>query len=38
LIEDQNKDTLIFAGAAKIDLNDWFFAKEKIILKYISLE
>ena len=37
MIEDQNKDTLIFAGAARIDLNDWFFAKEKIILKYISL-
>jgi hypothetical protein len=38
LIEDHQKDTLLFAGAAQVDLNDWFFAKDKIILKYIGLE
>lgn len=38
LIEDHQKDTLLFAGAAQINLNDWFFTKDKIILKYIGLE
>ena len=38
LIEDQQKDTLLYAGAARVDLNDWFFAKDKIILKYVGLE
>ena len=38
LIEDRQKDTLLFAGAAQINLNDWFFGKDKIILKYIGLE
>ena len=38
LIEDQKKDTLLFAGAMKVDLNDWFFAKDQIVLKYIGLE
>ncbi len=37
LIEDRSKDTLLFAGAAKININDWFFTKDKIILKYIGL-
>ena len=38
LIEDQAEDTLLYAGAAKVNINDWFFAKDKIILKYIGLD
>ncbi len=37
-IEDQQGDTLLFAGSALIRLNDWFFMKDKIVLKYIGLE
>lgn len=37
LIEDQSKDTLLFAGAAKVNVNDWFFRKDTVILKYIGL-
>jgi len=38
LIEDQSKDTLLYAGAARIKINDWFFAKDKIVLKYVGLD
>jgi hypothetical protein len=38
LIEDQSKDTLLYAGAARININDWFFTKDKIVLKYIGLD
>ncbi len=37
LIEDQNKDTLLYAGAAKVNVNDWFFTKKKITIQYIGL-
>ncbi len=36
-IEDQFKDTLLYAGAAKVSLNDWFFVKDHITLHYIGL-
>lgn len=38
LVEDRNKDTLLYAGTAKVNLTDWFFFKDKITLHYISLE
>lgn len=38
MIEDRAKDTLLYAGAAKVRINDWFFAKDKITLHYIGLE
>ncbi len=38
LIEDQNKDTLLFAGNAFIEMNDWFFFKKIILFKNIELE
>ncbi len=38
LIEDQKKDTLLYAGSAKVNINDWFFLKDNIELQYISLE
>lgn len=38
IIEDQNKDTLLHAGQLKVKINDWFFLKDNIELKYIGLE
>ena len=38
LIRDRNKDTLLSAGAVKVRLTDWFFFRDKIVLKYIGLE
>ncbi|HPH85421.1 MAG TPA: translocation/assembly module TamB domain-containing protein [Ferruginibacter sp.] len=37
-IEDLKKDTLLYAGSAKVDITDWFFLKEKISFNYIGLE
>lgn len=36
-IEDQNKDSLLYAGALKINITDWFFFKTKPVLNYIGL-
>ncbi len=38
LIRDLKKDTLLSAGAIKVRLTDWFFVRDKIVLKYIGLE
>jgi len=38
LMEDQKKDTLLYAGDAKLRITDWFLFKDKIELKYIGLE
>ncbi len=38
LVLDQNKDTLLYAGAVRVSITDWFFFKNKITLKYIGLE
>jgi len=38
MIEDRNKDTLIYAGTTKVNITDWFFMKDKITLNYISLD
>jgi hypothetical protein len=37
LILDHKKDTLVFAGDAKVSITDWFFFKKNITLKYIGL-
>ena len=37
-IEDKKKDTLLFAGKVQVDINNWFFFKDKIILHDINLE
>ena len=37
LIEDQHKDTLLYAGSAKVNITDWFFLKNKATLKYVAL-
>ncbi|PZP45199.1 MAG: hypothetical protein DI598_13655, partial [Pseudopedobacter saltans] len=38
LVRDQKKDTLLYAGAFKLRITDWFFLKDHIDLKYIGLE
>lgn len=38
LIRDHQKDTLLFAGAIKVRVTDWFFWKSYADLKYIGLE
>ena len=37
-IEDQHKDTLLYAGSASIKITDWFFLKDKVTLHYVELE
>ncbi len=37
LIEDRSKDTLLYAGSAMVNVNDWFFTKNNITLKDIQL-
>lgn len=38
LIRDQNKDTILHAGALKIRITDYFFLKNKADLTYVGLE
>ncbi|HKB44195.1 MAG TPA: hypothetical protein VKC90_07390, partial [Chitinophagaceae bacterium] len=38
LVEDQSRDTLLYAGDVKVRITDWFFFKKEAELKYIGLE
>ncbi|WP_167895669.1 hypothetical protein, partial [Thermococcus sp. M36] len=38
LIRDKQKDTILYAGALKVRITDWFILKDKADLKYIGLE
>ena len=38
LVLDHNHDTLLYAGAVKVSITDWFFFKDAITLKYIGLD
>jgi len=38
LIEDRERDTLLYAGQVRVRITDWFFLKDKAQLKYIGLE
>ena len=38
LIEDQRKDTLLYAGTVQVNITDWFFLKEQADLQYIGLQ
>jgi len=38
LVEDRNKDTLLYAGTVEVRITDWFFFKDNIELKYIALK
>jgi hypothetical protein len=37
LVEDRQKDTLLYTGEAKVNITDWFFIKEKATLQYLGL-
>ena len=36
-IEDEKKDTLLYAGVAQVKITDWFFMKKEADLTYIGL-
>lgn len=38
LVEDRNRDTLLYAGTVEVRITDWFFFKDNIELKYIGLK
>ena len=38
VVEDRQKDTLLYANTATINITDWFFFKDKATLKYLGLE
>ncbi|MBN8853660.1 MAG: translocation/assembly module TamB domain-containing protein [Sphingobacteriales bacterium] len=38
LVEDQQRDTILFAGAIKVNITDWWFFKDRTELQYIGLE
>lgn len=38
LVEDQKRDTLLYAGKATVNITDWFFFKDKVTLHYIGLK
>jgi hypothetical protein len=38
LVFDKKQDTLLYAGTAKVNITDWFFIKDNIVLKYIGLQ
>ena len=37
LVLDHQKDTLLYAGAARVSVTDWFFLKDRVTLRYIGL-
>ncbi len=38
LVRDRKKDTILYAGQLRVRITDWFFLKEKAVLKYVGLE
>lgn len=38
LVLDHKKDTLLYAGAVKVNITDWFFFHDDIMLNYIGLD
>ncbi|MFT3904145.1 MAG: translocation/assembly module TamB domain-containing protein [Niabella sp.] len=38
LIEDRQKDTILRAGEVTVNVNDWFFLKNRVELKYLGLK
>lgn len=38
LVKDLNKDTLLYANQVKVRITDWFFLKDELVLKYLSLD
>ncbi|GAC1381938.1 MAG: translocation/assembly module TamB domain-containing protein [Ginsengibacter sp.] len=37
LIKDKKNDTLLYAGSVNVNITDWFFWKDNIVLKYLAL-
>jgi len=38
MVRDKQKDTLLYAGALKLRITDWFFFKDRAEIKYFGLE
>ncbi|MFL5740771.1 MAG: hypothetical protein ACJ75B_11175 [Flavisolibacter sp.] len=38
LVEDQRRDTLLYAGKFQVRITDWFFFRDKADVKYVGLE
>jgi hypothetical protein len=38
LVLDRQKDTLLYAGDVKVNITDWFFFKDEIVLKNVGLK
>jgi hypothetical protein len=38
LIEDQHRDTLLYAGKLQVRITDWFFFQDKPVIKFVGLE
>jgi hypothetical protein len=38
LVNDRKGDTLLYSGLVRLNITDWFFFKDKIELKYISMD
>jgi hypothetical protein len=38
LVEDQKRDTLLYAGRFQVKITDWFFFRDKADIKYVGLE
>jgi hypothetical protein len=38
LVEDHNRDTLLYARQARVNITDWFFVKDTAVLQYIGLD
>ena len=38
MVEDQGKDTLLYAGTARLNITDWFFLKDRANINYLSLD
>lgn len=37
-VEDQSKDTLLYAGEVSVRITDWFIFKNKPVIQYVGLE
>ncbi len=38
LVLDRRNDTLLYAGAVRVNITDWFFLKDNIEIKYVGLD
>ncbi|PUZ22540.1 Family of unknown function [Chitinophaga costaii] len=38
LLEDRNKDTLLYAGSLNVRITDWFFFQKRPVIKYVGID